>query len=72
MRHETPTRKRKWKRNLTVKEKEHFYLNSSSIATLKNKDHDFLCQLCFLSYLVWLTTFIFDFFYLQIHITIMN
>ena len=25
-----------------------FYLNFSSIATLKNKDNDFLCQLLFL------------------------
>ena len=24
-----------------------FYLNFSSIATLQNKDNDFLCQLCF-------------------------
>ena len=32
-----------------------FYINFSSIATLKNKDNDFLCQLCFLClYLFWL------------------
>ena len=33
-----------------------FYLNFSSIATLKKKVNGFLCQLCFLSlYLFWLT-----------------
>ena len=43
-----------------------FYLNFSSIATLKYKDNDFLCQLCFLSlYLFWLGAFIFDLFYLR-------
>ena len=32
-----------------------FYLNFSLIATLRNKDNDFLSQLCFLSlYLFWL------------------
>ena len=37
-----------------------FYLNFCSIATSKNKDNDFLCQLCFLSlHLCWLTTCIF-------------
>ena len=45
-----------------------FYLNFSSIATLKknNKDNSFLCQLCFLCiYLFWLTPCIFDFFYCE-------
>ena len=50
-----------------------FYLNFSSIATLKKKDDDFLCQLCFLSlYLFWLTACILDFFYSRILVTIMN
>ena len=50
-----------------------FYLNFSSIATLKNKVNDFLCQLCFLSlYLFWLMAYIFYFFYLPIHVTIIN
>ena len=63
----------KRKRNLTVKEKTFFYLNFSSIATLKNKDNGFLIQLCFFSLcLFWLTACIFDVFYLQTHITIMS
>ena len=38
----------KRKRNLTVKEKTFFYLNFSSIATLKNKDNDFFMSTLFL------------------------
>ena len=50
-----------------------FYFNYSSIATLKNKVNKFLCHLCFLSlYLFWLTACSFVFFYLRIHVTIMN
>ena len=72
--HLTRTRKRKRKINLISKRKKtFFYLDFFSIATLKNKDNDFLCQLCFLSlYLFWLTTCIFDLFYLRTYVTIMN
>ena len=45
-----------------------FYLFFLSITTLKHKDSDFLCPLCFLSlYLFWLTACTFNFFYLPIH-----
>ena len=65
-----PLRKRK--RNLI--EKEHcFVLTSLQVQHWKNKDNEFLCQLCFLRlYLFWLPPCSFDFSYLWMHITIMN
>ena len=48
--------KKKKKEKIDCKKRTFFYLNFSSITTLKNKDNDFLCQFCFLSlYLFWLT-----------------
>ena len=42
--------KEKEKRNLIVKEKEHSFISTSlQLQHWKNKDNDFLCQLCFLS-----------------------
>ena len=62
------------RKKLIVKEKQHFFISTFlHLQHWKNKDNDFLCQLCFLSlYLFWLTTCIFDCFYLQIHVTVMN
>ena len=62
------------RKKLIVKEKQHFFISTFlHLQHWKNKDNDFLCQLCFLSlYLFWLTTCIFDCFYLQIHVTVMS
>ena len=50
-----------------------FYLNFSSIATLKNKDMIFYVNFVSWAYILfWLTACIFDFFYLRIPTTIMN
>ena len=47
------------KRNLTVKEKEHSFISTClQLQHWKNKDNDFLCQLCFLSLcLFWLMAY---------------
>ena len=53
-------------KHVQEKEKGKEIFISTSIATLKNEDNDFLCQLCSLTlYLFWLTACIFDFFYLN-------
>ena len=72
--HWSRTKKRKRKRNLIVEEKEHSFIPTSlQLQHWKSKDNEFLCQLCFLSlYLFWLTPCSFDFFYLLIHVPIMN
>ena len=63
----------KKKMKFDCKKKNIFYLNFSSIATLKIKKNIFFMSLCFLSlYLFWLTACTFDFFYLRINLTIIN
>ena len=66
--HQTHTRKSKRKRNLTAKENEHFFISTSlQLQYWKNKNKDFLCQICLLSIdLFWLTSCTFDFFYLRV------
>ena len=64
----------KEKRSLIVKEKENSCISTSlQLQYWKKTKIMVFCQLCFLRiHLFWLTPCIFDFFYLRLHITIIN